>query len=756
MRNRGWACIVSGVLGVLACVAFSAEPVSFSSGFVAVDDSATTLVSVSLGGRGGLVNATVINAEPNDLAECELDLKDSASGEFYSYVAGTQWSDPNYSHLVEYASTSPASLAAGGTAHVRFRIGAAYAFRISVNCASGETSSASVSGTAAAGDANVNKLDKWLGSGQLYVGQSDDIAAGKPASGDLAATVGGSFYVLPGKIGAAKLGYATDSMVMVQRGTSDAHSAMNLLAAYGTAKSLSPGGNTQAYNNRAMVLVPPGIYALGGSMLTMDGNFVTVAGLSTDPSATVISATGGTTVYMTGTHARMANLSLLNSTNGTFPELVGLGNVSELQPALRNVQLISGSSYPDNTIYVPQAGIVPVAWDMGQPAYHGGSLVVDIPCDDTTVWTTTYGTLTYDTTNWRRGGKTVDRALVLTATGGGSYARMSYALGGTLNSTNVSGLLECYYATADPNIQYTRFSLVDTAAKTRRFYLTNHTYAGKLWPAGWNDLRWYSPDTSYDDAGFDPSLVTSIRVQLDIDPSGQTPSVVVDSIKIFASERTKAVVSVHFDNLYAKQMKVLEKAAEYGIPVTLAATWNTLGQSGRLTEVQLRRAMQMGHKVIWYPNYCGLDWNNQAVPLAYWKLCLIGMAQWSRDKGFGNAAFMSPPGSQLTANTMSLFQSGFLQGLVWGATPYGSDRIEPLVGPVRIFPPTIVGTGTGLSAAITAAQPGGALVLRCCHVSSTAEQDQMMADLETIKAAVDGGTAVTCTVLDVYEGKIPE
>ena len=55
----------------------------------------------------------------------------------------------------------------------------------------------------------------------------------------------------------------------------------NLIAAYATAKALTPHGQALGADNRAVVLVPPGKYDLGTGQLEMDTEFVDVAGLST-------------------------------------------------------------------------------------------------------------------------------------------------------------------------------------------------------------------------------------------------------------------------------------------------------------------------------------------------------------------------------------------------------------------------------------------------------------------------------------------
>lgn len=79
---------------------------------------------------------------------------------------------------------------------------------------------------------------------------------------------------------AAKLGYAPDSLVVVQRGTTDAASGTNLLAAYAAAKALTPGGAALSASNRAVVALPTGGYDLATGLLTLDTDYVDLVALS--------------------------------------------------------------------------------------------------------------------------------------------------------------------------------------------------------------------------------------------------------------------------------------------------------------------------------------------------------------------------------------------------------------------------------------------------------------------------------------------
>ena len=74
------------------------------------------------------------------------------------------------------------------------------------------------------------------------------------------------------------MGHAPDAVVVVRRGANDAASGTNLKAAYTAAKSLTPGGNALAADNRAALYVPRGKYDFGSTAWDVDTDFVDLVG----------------------------------------------------------------------------------------------------------------------------------------------------------------------------------------------------------------------------------------------------------------------------------------------------------------------------------------------------------------------------------------------------------------------------------------------------------------------------------------------
>jgi hypothetical protein len=116
---------------------------------------------------------------------------------------------------------------------------------------------------------------------------------------------------------AARIGHGVNSILVDASADNAVANGTALLAAYTAAKALTPNGAALSATNRATVLIAPGRYDLNGSMLTLDTQYVDLAGLSSDRTHTLItSATAGQnsgTVVQTASDVRLANLTLQNT-----------------------------------------------------------------------------------------------------------------------------------------------------------------------------------------------------------------------------------------------------------------------------------------------------------------------------------------------------------------------------------------------------------------------------------------------------------
>lgn len=113
--------------------------------------------------------------------------------------------------------------------------------------------------------------------------------------------------------------------VLAALGATPTENGTSLLAAYAAAKAFSPNGVAKSATNRACVLIPPGVYDLGNVELTLDTQYVDIAGISPDAAAVLIRSTFNGTdkaaIKQTVNDVHISNLSA--QANGTYTGTLG-------------------------------------------------------------------------------------------------------------------------------------------------------------------------------------------------------------------------------------------------------------------------------------------------------------------------------------------------------------------------------------------------------------------------------------------------
>jgi len=88
----------------------------------------------------------------------------------------------------------------------------------------------------------------------------------------------------------------------------------NLIAAYTSAKTLTPNGSSLSSTNRVSIIVPPGKYDLGTSFLTLDTEYIDLIGLTKEASHVIItSASIGQTINQTANDVRCIGFTVKNT-----------------------------------------------------------------------------------------------------------------------------------------------------------------------------------------------------------------------------------------------------------------------------------------------------------------------------------------------------------------------------------------------------------------------------------------------------------
>lgn len=103
------------------------------------------------------------------------------------------------------------------------------------------------------------------------------------------------------------------NFVVVQSADSATQNGTNLLAAYAAAKLLTPNGAALSATNRASVIIPPGVYDLGSTALTLDTQYVDIIGLTSDYRSQHIKGTPAATnsgvIVQTANDVHISNLT---------------------------------------------------------------------------------------------------------------------------------------------------------------------------------------------------------------------------------------------------------------------------------------------------------------------------------------------------------------------------------------------------------------------------------------------------------------
>lgn len=89
--------------------------------------------------------------------------------------------------------------------------------------------------------------------------------------------------------------YLNDAYIIVSTTSDPSANGAALLAAYASAKSLTPNGAALSASNRAALILPPAKYSLGTTPLAIDTQFIDIIGMTGDPKSVFItSALSGT------------------------------------------------------------------------------------------------------------------------------------------------------------------------------------------------------------------------------------------------------------------------------------------------------------------------------------------------------------------------------------------------------------------------------------------------------------------------------
>ena len=107
-----------------------------------------------------------------------------------------------------------------------------------------------------------------------------------------------------------------ENFIIVEVGSSPTTNGTNLLAAYAGAKTKTPYGNALSVDNRYTIILPPGIYDVANTILSLDTNFIDLIGSTTELAIHQITGTIQFFVSVDTNSVELRNLYILNKSNG--------------------------------------------------------------------------------------------------------------------------------------------------------------------------------------------------------------------------------------------------------------------------------------------------------------------------------------------------------------------------------------------------------------------------------------------------------
>lgn len=96
----------------------------------AVADSAVVVWTMIGHAGGGILNLEVANTGGKALTALAIELQDAPNGEWYSYIATTDWAAPTDNRFIRVSPAAPNTLAGAAKAHLVINVNAAYGVRV--------------------------------------------------------------------------------------------------------------------------------------------------------------------------------------------------------------------------------------------------------------------------------------------------------------------------------------------------------------------------------------------------------------------------------------------------------------------------------------------------------------------------------------------------------------------------------------------------------------------------------------------------
>ena len=386
--------------------------------------------------------------------------------------------------------------------------------------------------------------------------------------------------------------------------------------------------------------------------------------------------------------------------------------------------------------------------------YVGESVLLD-PLDNTSGWSTSQCSMSYDVTNYKCG-DTNFQSIKLTPAGTGTFNYIAKTISVT-DLLGTHGMLRIFIPEGSGDSHYEKIETI--YINLRDSLGNNRSY--QIWypPAygyhGWSELNFLTNEFDYE-SGTPPDMtdITSIRLYVKTLVSTYTPAVVFDHLEFYNPKNTKGLVLVRLDGPYDRAWEACAymqaqklTGTSRKLRASLCVSTDAVGGANRLGLSQLQDLRQAGHFIMLYLS----NWHNksQAEKLP----ALDRWQEWMSDNGFGSGVrYVAHSGlSAFTFEDRTEIAPARFDAVFGGTDEYRYEHARGLWNP-RWCQWAHFSGSSNLADRISRAAASKGLLILGVHCVDAGELTQFKSDIDDIVTEINNGTLTPVTFHELVSG----
>lgn len=393
---------------------------------------------------------------------------------------------------------------------------------------------------------------------------------------------------------------------------------------------------------------------------------------------------------------------------------------------------------------------------MQQPVanYVGDSVLLE-PLDDTSGWSTSQCSMSYDTSNYKCG-DTNFQSIKLTPNGTSITNYITKTISAT-NLTGTHGMLRIFIPEGSGDSHYEKIEMIyvvlmDSLGNNRAYYVWHPPAWGYR---GWSELNFLTNEFGYE-SGTPPDMsdITVIRLYVKTLVSTYTPAVVFDQIEFYNPENTKGLVLVRMDGPYDRAWQACAymqaqklTGTSRKLRASICVSTSLVGTGGRLDLAQIKGLQQAGHFIMMYLSAWNITAQADKLPL------LDGWQEWMSENGFGSGVrYVAHSGSNaFTYEDRIEIAPARFDAVFGGQDEYKNAVVRGLWNP-RWCQWSHFSGAANLSDRISRAAAQQGLLILGAHCVDAGELTQFKTDIDAIVTEINNGTLVPVTFHELVSG----